>query len=191
MGFDSYKNRALKSFYEAKEKGLIDKDIVDYLEEFNKKENFYTTSSCSGRIMLIRVNKENKKMPNAFFFKSHFEVDADQIYNKIQEYSGEDELWFKLEPFILHVGCRSLDDARKLLALCRKLGIKRAGINGWGKRVVVELIGVRYINAIVVDENKVLVDKEYVKTIVEKANRRLRQSKEIFYNFFEEFMKRM
>lgn len=184
MGFEQYKENALKSFKQAKSKGLVDEDIKNYLTEFNQSEDYYTTSSCSGRILLLKNPDNDDKMPGAFYYKTHKPVGSDVVINEVKEYDDDYELWFKLEPFILHVGCRELRHARQLLGLCREEGIKRAGINAWSNRIIVEVIGTARMESLVY-KNKLLVDDEYLKTITSKANQRLKRSKNRLYEFFE------
>jgi tRNA wybutosine-synthesizing protein 3 len=185
MGFQDYKNKAMKKYNLAKKKDLVDKDILNYLDKFNKLENYYTTSSCSGRILLLRSNEDNKKMPDAFYYKTHFKTTPRIIINKVKNYDEKLELWFKLEPFILHVGCKSIKHARKLLSFCKSKGIKRAGINAWSKRIIVEVIGTQYIDSLIVKDEKILVSDDYLKILVKKANKRLMQAKTVLYSFFD------
>lgn len=185
MGFLDWKKKAMRKYRKAKKEKLVDGDIKDYLNDFNKLDNYYTTSSCSGRILLLKTAEDNKKMPNAFYYKTHSEAKPEVIIRRVKAYKQDLELWFKLEPYILHVGCRDLKSARKLLALCKKHGIKRAGINAWSKRIIVEIIGTQYIDSLVVKDKKVVVSDEYLKLITVKANQRLKQAKEVLYDFFK------
>lgn len=51
-------------------------------------------------------------------------------------------LFLRLEPLILHVGCRNIEAAERLLKICRKEGFKRSGIYQTRSRIMVEIIGV-------------------------------------------------
>ena len=185
MSFELYKRKAVEEFEKHKKLGKVDEDILKELEDFNKLADYYTTSSCSGRILLVKNPGDASKTPNAFYYKTHQKTTPKIIMEKIRKYNNDYELWFKLESFILHIGCRTLEHARKLLSLCKKVGIKRAGINAWSKRIVVEVLGTQSIETIVVKDRKILVDENYVKILVEKANNRLKNTKDRIHSFFK------
>lgn len=185
MTFEQYKKNALKSFNKAVKEGLVDEDILEELEEFNKLNDYYTTSSCSGRILLLKNPASDKKMPNAFYYKTHKRASSEVITRKVKEYDDDFELWFKLEPYILHIGCIDLKSARKLLKLCKEKGIKRAGINAWSKRIIVEVIGTENVESLVY-KNRILVSDEYLKVLTNKANQRLKHAKRVLHDFLKE-----
>jgi len=41
-------------------KGSVDKKIIPLIDKINSKDEYYTTSSCSGRIMLMADGKTKK-----------------------------------------------------------------------------------------------------------------------------------
>ena len=51
--FESEKRRVLEEKEDASRKGSIDAPISELVEYINKQEDYYTTSSCSGRIILF------------------------------------------------------------------------------------------------------------------------------------------
>ncbi|PIU61446.1 hypothetical protein COX58_00610 [archaeon CG_4_10_14_0_2_um_filter_Archaea_38_6] len=185
MSFEDYKKKAIISYTDAKREGLVDKDILRELDKFNKLKDYYTTSSCSGRILLLRKSVNDRKMMNAFYYKNHSAAKEGEIIRAVHEYDENFELWFKVEPYILHAGCRDLDSAKKLLALCRKCGIKRAGINAWGRRIIVEIIGTQHVEALLVEKGRVLVSDDYLKLLTIRANQRLKLAKKVLHSFFK------
>ncbi len=52
--FDA-KEIALKSLMEASIEGKVDEGIVSILDQINKIQGFYTSSSCAGRIVLLEI----------------------------------------------------------------------------------------------------------------------------------------
>jgi len=57
--------------------GGWDKKIVGLCEEINKSEDFYTTSSCSGRIVLMI--EQSKKSPNLFVKVWHDKINFEEL----------------------------------------------------------------------------------------------------------------
>ncbi|PKM92253.1 MAG: hypothetical protein CVU81_01470 [Euryarchaeota archaeon HGW-Euryarchaeota-1] len=75
--FNQQKTETLKKFELAKERNLADKDVIPLCNFINSLENFYTTSSCAGRIVIIK--SEGKKEPQCFIEKWHREVLFDEV----------------------------------------------------------------------------------------------------------------
>ncbi|XP_077563019.1 tRNA wybutosine-synthesizing protein 3 homolog isoform X2 [Haemaphysalis longicornis] len=85
-------------------KGSIDARIVQVVDCLNVFPQYYTTSSCSGRIIV-------------------FSGATDAALENVSA-----SLTLKLEPFILHVRCQSVDAAQKLLAASIGAGCRNSGI---------------------------------------------------------------
>ena len=59
-------------------KGIIDKEIKSLIDFINSLDNYYTTSSCSGRIMLL-IKKSDKKQDSSWLFSSHQKIHSMQV----------------------------------------------------------------------------------------------------------------
>lgn len=185
MGFSQFKDNAMKKYDDAKKKGLADKDILKYLDKFNKLKKYYTTSSCSGRIMLVKNKEGINKLPDSFYFKSHEKISANEIMEKILKYSSDFELWLKMESFILHIGCRDLDSAKKLLGFCQLIGLKRCGIISLSKRIIVEISGTESLCTPIILDGKMIASGEYIKMLCKKSNIKLKEAKKRLFDFFK------
>ncbi|RLF92142.1 hypothetical protein DRN82_00495, partial [Thermococci archaeon] len=53
--FERAKKEALMSLEIALRRGEVDEDIIPLLEKINSMENYFTTSSCSGRISVMEM----------------------------------------------------------------------------------------------------------------------------------------
>jgi tRNA wybutosine-synthesizing protein 3 len=174
MTFDNEKQTFLAK-QDKSVKGSIDSHIRQLCDLINSKGDFYTTSSCSGRIVLIKLAGSGKKNEAEWLFVSHDEAG---IYNLKNELSAlpEGQVWFRFEPFILHVAAKSTGDAKRLLEIVQSLGIKRSGIISLGNKIVIEIIGTERIDAIISKESKLLVSDDYLELLVEDANQKLRKN---------------
>jgi len=170
MSFDKYKKDFLRKIDKSK-KGSVDREIKQFIGFINSSENYYTTSSCSGRIVLLQ-KKSEKKQDTKWVFKSHKPVKFEQIKLKLNH-----SLWFRQEPAIFHICCRRLSDAQKLINIARSVGFKRSGIQSL-KKIMVEVASSDYIDTIIARNNKLLVDEDYIKVLVSEANKKLRRNKE-------------
>ncbi len=177
MTFELDKKNALGKL-DKSSKGSIDEKIMPLVELFNSKDNYYTTSTCSGRILLIAVPDENKKYNSNWEFLSHSNVDFSEIKSEIDKIDTKDDVWFKQEPAIIHVCCRTLDDASNLLELCKHLGFKRSGISTISNKIMLELISTENMGVPVIKSGKLLVDYDYLRILVEEANKKLNKTHE-------------
>ncbi len=181
MNFDNFKRDCLARADKSKKKS-IDLKIKPLIDFINSLPNYCTTSSCSGRILVIE-KRSYKKQESKWLFVSHKPTSFLDIKKALQKTSGD--VWFKQESFILHICCRTLEDAKNILGASRDIGIKRAGIISLGSKIMVEVIGTEAIEALIAKGGKLLVDDNYLRILTEEANKKLeRNSKriELFYN---------
>ena len=176
-------------------KGCIDKDAVKIVNVINSKKDYYTTSSCAGRIVLLEM-KSKKKNECSWIFSKHDKVNFKEINDALKQYNmtnkknrelplnaGKKEetifgyqIWLKQQPIILHVACGNIDSANKLLNISRKI-FRRAGIIGITKRkAMVEIIGDERVETIIADRN-FAADEKYIKNLVRYANRNFMENK--------------
>lgn len=169
-------------------KGCVDKGIKAIVAEINSKNDCYTTSSCSGRIILLEM-KSKRKDECDWIFTKHDKVNLNEIKNALTNYYNKNnsikksnqnkkinQIWFKQQPLILHVASRNLEAAKKLLEAARKV-FKHSGIISISdKKVVIEVVGNERIETIIADENFV-ADENYIKQLVNYANDNFLQNK--------------
>jgi len=153
-------------------KGNIDEHIAALCNIINSKKNFYTTSSCSGRIAIYRLPDSGKKNETEWLFITHDEATLTEIMKHLENLPEED-VWFRFEPLIIHVAARTLDDAAMLLKLVQSVGMKRAGIIAVGERYVLEIIGTERIDTVIAKQGDLLVDEGYLQVLVEDANSKM------------------
>ena len=150
--------------------GEWDAKIKGLCEAINKYGKYYTTSSCSGRIMIIK--DEDKKAPGLFEFVSHNIVGFDDLKKEIEKLKTGD-FKFKSEPPILHVACETLENSEELLKKAQLAGWKHSGIISLGKNIVVEIISSEKIEFPLIENGKVLVDDNFLRIVLEKSNKNL------------------
>jgi len=150
--------------------GKWDEKIIKLCNKLNKSDKYYTTSGCGGRVVLLKGL--NKKQKNVFLFKSHKKVSFNELKKALKtvEYNGLVE--FKMSSCILHVACKSMKDAQKLVNKAKQAGWKRSGVMG-GKRNVVELLSTENLEFPIMNKRKLLVDDDFLKIVVKQANKKL------------------
>jgi tRNA wybutosine-synthesizing protein 3 len=154
--------------------GEWDKKIIPLCEKINSKDNFYTTSSCSGRIVLI-IDQDVKEA-GLFIKVWHDLVFFPELKEALENITKKDLIKFKVEPPILHIACRNLESASELLEKAKHIGFKRSGINALGKNIILELNSTERIEFPILNNGKILVDDEFLKIIVKQANEKMKKS---------------
>ncbi|MEM0372524.1 MAG: hypothetical protein QXO69_01645 [archaeon] len=169
MAFDALKKNAMKKLEKAKRDNLADEPALALLDEINSKQDYFTSSSCYGRIMLI--NFAGEKGRANFIARWHRSVSFDEVKKALENAKGT--IWLRMEPLILHVSCRDVESAACFLRAKDRAGIKRGGIFSVSEgRVQIEIEGTQRVEALIKMNGEQLVSDDYVKKIVGIANER-------------------
>ncbi len=155
-------------------KGGIDNKIQPLVDLINSNENYYTTSSCSGRIVLLNLGE--RKNECEWLFVSHDKVDENSNLLGNIDLNKSNKTFFRMEGAILHVCCKDLDSAKKLFDLGKSAGFKVGGIISIKPKIVVELRSVDFLDTIISKHGKMLVGADYVKILINIANSKLERT---------------
>lgn len=164
------KNRKMNAYWKAMEKEEVDEKIIPLLEILNSSDCFVTSSSCSGRIVLLELRKG--KEDSSFYRKWHDKVTFKDVMDALSQYNNDKMLWFKVESFILHVYAKDIEHAKQFLRIAREAGVKRGGIIYIKKFPIIEVFGTEHM-AIPMYDGEILVNEEYVRYITHMANKLL------------------
>ncbi len=148
-------------------KGEVDEKIIPLLNIINSKEDYYTTSSCSGRVYLWRGNEKKNEME--WLKVSHELIEED--FFELKNYDGL--IWLRLEDMILHVCCRDLDGANKLLESCRRI-YKKSCILSASNKIIVEIRGSEFVEMPLFRDGQLLFSGE-IEWLVGLVNYRLKR----------------
>lgn len=181
MSFDQFlrRKKSVLSKIDKSSIGEWDNKIIYLCNKINKSNDYYTTSSCSGRVVLM-INQE-KKSHNLFLVISHGLISFNWLKNNLNKLIRNKKLKdklikFKCEPPILHVVCRNLETASLLLEKAKSSGMKHSGINFIGKSALIEINGDDRLEFPIINKNKILVENNFLKLIVKESNRKLKKS---------------
>jgi len=156
--------------------GSWDKKIVALCEKINLSENYYTTSSCSGRVAIV---KDTSERGHVFMFVSHSEISFEEIFEELTKILSSKidsvDFRFKQEPVIMHVACRSVEYAQTLVDLAKQAGFKRSGIIASSKNIIVEIMGTEKLEFPIVHEGKIIVGEPFLQLVVKRSNENLKR----------------
>ncbi len=181
MSFEESKQKQLSKI-DKSSIGSWDEKIKELCNKINKSKKYYTTSSCGGRIVLIKSLDE--KSENVFLFRTHDKISFNELKKALEEagnkYKGLVEL--QQTTCILHVACESLKDAQIIVNKAKLAGWKRSGIMG-GKRNMVELHSTESISFPIMENKKILVNDDFLKLVVREANKKVERTWEKIQKF--------
>ena len=170
MNFEEQKKKQLER-KDASSIGSWDPKIKGLCEKLNKRKEYYTTSSCAGRIVLLKG--EMGKEPNKFLFRTHKKTSFSEIKKALEDVEYEGLVEFKQSPCILHVACASLEDSQELVNNAKLAGWKKSGIMNTKKRFIVELQSTEHLAFPIMNGGEVFVDDKFLRRVVQQSNMRL------------------
>ncbi len=144
MAFTNDKKTFLEKQDKSK-KGAVDEKVLPIISLINAHPRYYTTSSCSGRAYLWCG--QGKKNETEWLRVSHGLIDGSFLrYAPATARDAQEKglVWLRVEPFILHIACKDLRAANKLLALSRRI-YKKSCILTASRKILVELRGSEFL----------------------------------------------
>ena len=183
--FSNQKNFALRRLKNAMEKNEVDEGIIPIINYINSLDDFYTTSTCSGRISLLQ--DVGSKKDNFHIGKWHRKVKFSEIKEKIKEkLPSKGITWFKEESSILHVVAKTFEKGKFLLNLALSSGFKHSGIQGFKEgRFLVEICSSERVDVPIAENGKILVSEKYLKYLTKIANKKFSISQKRLKRFDE------
>ena len=104
--FDTKKKIALEKLAIATKGKLVDIAVLPILSIINQLSNYYTTSSCAGRVTVISKANVRSKHSVIFLLKTHELPTLNEVRESLRQ-SLEGQIWFNLEPPVFHIGTLS------------------------------------------------------------------------------------
>ena len=173
-----------KAIFEKK----VDEILIPFLLEVVKIPFIFTSSSCAGRIMLLSTNEYESKKISSFHKKFHRVVTFDEIKSSIYD-NSEKDLWLKVEPFIFHFGTKDFEFAKKILSFSQEFGLKKAGIiSAKDGKFTLEVTSTQFMALPLKVDNKILIDDDYLKLIIDRANTKIKINFERLKKFESSFL---
>jgi len=172
------RKEALSKYAEAKSKGLVDSDIIPILDIINRSSKYYTTSSCSGRIVVMEIPEIGNKREASFLGKWHSTVNVEDIQMAILKYKSG-LLYLLVQSSILHVVAENLEYGKILLNIAKNCGFKYSSIKGISEfgNVLIEILSTEHLAIPLGKDGSLKVCEEDISFFTEIANITLRRIK--------------
>lgn len=101
----------------------------------------------------------------------------------------ETKVYFRFEPFIMHICCKTIEDAQKIVDIARSVGFKRTGIQSTKNKVMVEVNSSEVFETIVARGKKLLINDYYINELIKEANFKLANNLKKIRRFNEHIKK--
>ena len=179
--FDEEKKRLLGQLNKGIDyspKGSIDKPILNLVQFLNELDNYFTTSSCSGRISIHVSNSDDLKGVE-WLFVEHGVISAKIVRESLlklqhKSYSELPLVMFKCEPLILHVQCRDIASGQKLQQIVYNSGMRESGLNIGKKKIMLAIRTTsNMMDFPIAQGEKLLISDHHLDIIIEESNSKL------------------
>ena len=163
----------LKRLDEALRKGEVDEGIIPVLSKINEFEEYVTRSSCYGRVSLAKEEGLIRKGRGKLLYRFHRPISIDDLYDIINSID-QGILWMNIEGTIIHVACKDLGAAEKILDIAYRAGYEESSIYSISRRgVTVEiLLDEKFSIPIYMSGMGKLVSDNDIKLLLEYIHRR-------------------
>lgn len=195
MHFRNEKTLALSKLSEGGDKsikGLVDSAVVTIVKLLNEDENYYTTSSCSGRIIVLGSNlgstHKTQKKKNLKWEEVHHNVlyNTDAFIDRVLAVnpSHHERITFKFEPFIMHIRCANVEASQRLLTVALAAGYRNSGvvISNTG-RCTLAIRDTAMLEVPLAQDSTFWVDRAYMRRLCREADSRMKENLEKLKKF--------
>lgn len=125
--WEARKNEFLQRIERDREIGYLDEGIEETLNLINRRKKSYTTSSCTGRIVVIDTDFPWIRDDSVPILKSHKIISKEQL-QRVLKLRPAHSYWYIVSGPILHINTLDLEEASEILRIARNAGFKHSGI---------------------------------------------------------------
>ena len=171
--FEMIKQNAAETLHTAIREKKIDPLMISISKHVEKTKNYFTTSTCSGRITLMDLNEDESKKENVFYRKWHRKVKMEEVWKAIEDYSTNGNVWLRQDAFVYVIGTNTWENAEKIIRACQEAGVKRYGVHHFEEeKILMEIFGTQNMSIPLITKGKILIEKKHVKEWVKIANQK-------------------
>ncbi len=180
--FTQAKKHAIKKLNDACVANMVDMSLMPLLDLINNKKEFFTTSSCAGRIMVLELPELGDKLNARVLGKWHHII-TEEVLRQALSKASKGMIWLYAQSPILHLAAASFEDANGLVKQAIAAGFKNSGMKTQGKQLFIEINSTERLDAPLGLNNCIYVTDEYISLIVTIANDIMEKSNEKLQRF--------
>ncbi len=179
-------NNQIQKFLTAKKQALakldqacriqeVDTEIRELLSIINESEEYYTSSSCAGRIIVLELPEIGDKKNAQFLGKWHHPTTLNLVQDCATK-STKGLLWLLAQSPILHIGAKNLHAADTMVQIAIAAGFKNTGFKHLEKKITIEICSTERLDAPIGQHGSLLCSPEHLQLLVTIANHVLTRS---------------
>jgi len=169
------KEKALKSLEKACNEKKADKKILPLITLINKSKDCYTSSSCSGRIVILEIPQIGDKNKARFLGIWHKKIELKEVETAVSK-ANQGYLWFIAQSPIIHIITDKIEVADKMLKTAIGSGFKNSGPKSLGSKIVVEVCSTERLDTPIGKDGFLYYKYIYLQILIDISNEILQKS---------------
>ena len=182
------KKGALAKLKKAQKEKKVDSGIIAILDIINTSEDYYTSSSCFGRTVLLEIPDIGDKKEAKFLGKWHRTIEVNELLSASKK-AKIGQLWFLSQSPIIHIVARTNNAAEKILKTAIACGFKNSGLKSIGKKIVIEVLSTERLDAPVGKDGVLFCNRDHLELLVNISNEIMKKSTIKLQKFQEKIRK--
>ena len=173
--FNQNKKNTMQKLSKAIKEDKVDKGIIPLLDKINSYDEYYTSSSCYGRTVVLELPNIGDKKNAKFLGKWHRKINKKEVKDSLKKLK-EGQIWFLSQAPIIHVFSKDLESGDKLVKRAVSCGFKNSGFRSISKNIVIEIVSTERLDCPIGKDGKFFGDDEYISLLVKIANEIIEKS---------------
>lgn len=184
------KQKALDSLIKAKYENKLDKDIEEIINLINSNNEYFTSSCCSGRIVIIELPELGHKKAAKFLGKWHRDVRYDELIDAVRS-SRFGMIWILAQSPIIHVSTSSYLLADNLIKIAILSGFKNSGFKSTTGNIIVEICGTERLDSPIGNNGQLFINNEHLNFLLDISNHIIKRSRKKLRIFEKNLKKKL
>jgi tRNA wybutosine-synthesizing protein 3 len=170
------KDKALNSLNKAKNENKLDLDIEEIINTINLNKEYFTSSSCSGRIVILELPEIGNKKEAKFLGKWHRDIQYNELI-EATKHAKYGMIWLLAQSPIIHVITNSYSLGDNIIKIAINSGFKNSGYKSTNNNIVVEICSTERLDSPIGNNGKLLISDEHLKFLLITSNFIIKRSK--------------
>ena len=169
------KKSALAKLQKAQKEKKVDEGVQPILYIINESDDYYTSSSCYGRIVMLEIPNIGDKRAANFLGKWHRTIDVNELLDASRK-AKIGQIWLLSQSPIIHITTKTNEAADKLLKTAIACSFKNSGIKSLKKRIVVEVCSTERLDIPVGKDGVLFCSREHLELLTNISNEIFKKS---------------
>ncbi len=183
-GFEKRKKKAMEKLRQALTLNKVDAEVMPIINLLNSFPQWFTTSSCAGRLALLSKGGIRSKYDAAFWFKTHDPGVFHQVKRRLpRDFKGQ--LWLLVSPPMFHVAARTLKDALLLQQLARHARLGYTKIQSISPSIIVEVLGTGNMAIPIGQDGQIFISSLHLERVLELAAKMLAEDQARMWKWYD------